>query len=278
MPTENEQQELPAPDPAIAAASGAENDQEQVENAGDVEVEAQDSEPKPAEAAKVEEPAPEPKPKNPVKPFQARIDELTKARREEERRAQAAEARAKAAEDRIAAMERGEQQEPEPQRAPDGYVPKELVDAEVERRANEKARQDRFDADANAAYTKGVAAHKDFDEAIRTLASLAGDSYQAIIAEALVTDAPHEVLYALGSDPEEIDRIRGLSPAKRIAEFTKMTLKPSPKPQASKAAAPIQPVNGNTAKDFDFNDPDADDAEWHARMDRIEREQRATRR
>ncbi len=100
-----------------------------------------------------------------------------------------------------------------------------------------------------------------------------------MIEDALATDAADEVLYTLGKEPEEAMRILKLPRAKRIAEFTKMTIKAAPKAApVSRAAAPVRPVDGNVRKDFDFADPTTDDAEWHRRADEQERRDRERRR
>lgn len=208
------------------------------------------------EAAAEKEP---PKPaKNPIKPFQARIDELTREKHEERRKREALEAK-------LAELEkRGSTEEVQQQNQPAGTVPAEMVDQLAETRAAQIAAQRQFDNDCNLAFVKGKAAHPDFEEALSTFSSLGGLK-RDVVEDALGTDAPEQVLYELGKDADEAMRILSLPRNKRIAEFTKITLKAAPKPNVSKAPAPIKTVGGNAKKEFDYADDAADDAEWQAR-------------
>lgn len=225
-------------------------------------------------AAAVQKPA-----KNPVKPFQARIDEITRARREEERQRIAAEDRAARAEARLAELERGATQGEDQQdrRQQVDTITPEMVDQLAQTKAEKIAADNQFDAECNRIHAKGSKDHEDFHEAMTTLGSLGGLD-RAVIEDALATDAADEVLYALGKEPEEAMRILKLPRAKRIAEFTKMTIKAAPKPApVSRAATPVRPVAGNVRQDFDFADASTDDAEWHRRMDEKERADRRAR-
>lgn len=217
--------------------------------------------------------------KDSARPYQQRIDEITRARREAERRAEAAEA--KLAE--LARKGGGEQP------GADGQQPITLDPAVIDELANERAQkiaaqqfaEQNFNNACNAAFEKGIAAHGDaFKSALETCGSM-GILDPRIVADALETDAPHDVLYQLGQNPERALQIAKMPQAKRIAEFVKMTVKPAAPAKAavSKAPAPVQGINGGAgSKDFNFLDPNADDAEWHRRMDEAERARRAASR
>jgi len=208
----------------------------------------------------LQEAAEPPKPvKNPIKPFQARIDELTRNWRGTERELEAAQARILELESRGQQQPEGEQQTQQ-----SGSVPAEMVDRLAETRAAQIAAQRQFDNDCNLTFMKGKAAYPDFEDALATFSSLGG-LQREVVEDALATDNPQEVLYALGKDPDEAMRVLRLQPKQRVAEFTKMLMKTPAKPAVSKAAAPIKPVGGSAKKEFDYADDNADDAEWQAR-------------
>lgn len=262
------QADEPVQESATEAASdtASEQQQEQVAEgqAEDAAAEAQ-AEGNALEKAAAEQPKPA---KNPVKPFQARIDELTREKYEERRKREALEAEIEALR---AAQQRGQEGE-QPAKRTDDVVPASVVPELVQREAEKIAAQRQFDNDCNLAFMKGKAAHEDFEDALSTFGSLGG-LQRDVVEDALATDAAHDVLYALGKDPDEAARILKLPRAKRIAEFTKMTLKAAPaaKP-VSRAAAPIKPVGGTAKKDFDYASDDAADDEWFARRDKERRE------
>ena len=227
------------------------------------EAAAEEAEAPKAEAA--EAPKEEPKKaKNPTKPFQSRIDELTKNWREEERRREALEAR-------LAELEKGQRQPEEQQERPADVIPANMLDQLAEQKAQQIASQRQFDNDCNLTFMKGKAAFPDFEEALGTFGALGGLS-RDVVEDALATDNPHEILYELGKEPERALEIIRLPRNKRIAEMTKMTLKKPAAPSVSKAAAPIKPVAGNTKTDFDYADDKADDSEWFSRRDKERRQ------
>jgi ethanolamine ammonia-lyase small subunit len=90
-----------------------------------------------------------------------------------------------------------------------------------------------------------------------------------VVEDALATDAPHQVLYDLGQDPDKAARILKMPRAKRIAEFTRMTMKTPAKPAVSRAPAPTRPVTGQPNKAFDFADEKVDDATWYEKFDEV---------
>lgn len=257
QPEENPQEEL-ALDPANAPAETGAAEQPEAP-----ETPAEES---PVEAKAEEKPAEQPKPKNSTKPFQARIDELTKNWREEERRRQALEAR-------LSDLEKGgkQEQQADDARNPD-VVPANMVEKLADQLADQKAAQRQFDNDCNLAFVKGKAAHpEDFEDAVRSFAALGG-TQRDVLEDVLATDNPADVLYELGKDADEAARVLALPPKRRLAEMIKMANKPTAKPAVSKAAAPITKVGGSSAKDFDFADDKADDAEWFARRQKTVRE------
>jgi hypothetical protein len=215
----------------------------------------------------------QPKPKNPSKAYQSRIDELTRNWRGTQRDLDAANARI--AELESVRQQSNDQQEDElPQAArrqqQSDVVPANMVDQLADQRAQAIADKRQFDNDCNLTFMKGKAAYQDWEDALDTFKSLGGLD-QAVVEDALATDAPHDVLYQLGKDEEEAMRVLKLPRAKRIAEFTKMTLKQNVKPAVSKASAPIKPVGGTTKPAFDYADDNAEDATWFANRDKDRR-------
>ena len=222
--------------------------------------------------------AAEAKAKDTTRPFQDRINELTKNWRGTERELEASKAR-------IAELEAA-QKKPAADQTGDGTqqqvaLDPAVIEQMVEQRAAKKAAVDRanesFDSGCNLAFDKGVKQYGDaFTKALETCGSM-GVLERAVVEDILVTDAPQEVLYQLGSNPDLALKIAKLPPAKRIVEFTRLSLKAPAKPATSKAATPITPINsgGGNKPDFDPHDPKLSDEEWHAQEDARDRARRA---
>ena len=63
------------------------------------------------------------------------------------------------------------------------------------------------------------------------------------IASALIeSDAPAKLMAHLAANPDEVDRIAGLSPARQAAEIGKLETKLSSAPKVSNAPPPIKPI------------------------------------
>lgn len=261
---------------------------EPVAEAEPVEAEAGDapSSEEPTEAAPVtaETPkAPKRKPQ-PLEPWiKERIGEETGKRREAERKAAEAEARAAvlAAEAEALRKRLANPGAPEAEGKPAGtpaapdapaaarpdYVPV----SEVEARAAKLAAERELNAKADQTYYAGKAAYSDFEDAIAPLQEMGAfsrpDFYEAVFA----TEAPQDVLYHLGSNPNEGSRILGLLKSgqmmKAAAELTRLESRLSGEKAAAKAAAvkgtkapaPIKPVGGSAIPTVDITKMDDDD-------------------
>lgn len=212
---------------------------------------------------------------NHVPAYQKRIDELTRARREAER--EAAELRAKLAQHEQPAPRQEQQQDNQPI-----TLDHKALDALATERARQMAEamtaQQSFDNACNTVFETGIKAHGDaFKQALQTCGQF-GILDDRIVSDALATDAPHEVLFKLGQDPEEALRIAKLPQAKRIAAMVKLADAKPAKPPVSRASPPVQPIGGNAAaRDFDPMDDKISDEEWHRREDERERAARAAR-
>lgn len=140
---------------------------------------------------------------------------------------------------------------------------------EITQEAQRLVAQQNFDTSANNADAAGRTRYKaDWDKATDTLKTLGGFD-GATMTQILATDDPAQVLYALGSKPEEYQRIMELPEARRQTELVKLGLPVTKKTAApSSAAAPVEPLNTRPRADGDALDDKLDDDTWYARRAR----------
>lgn len=157
--------------------------------------------------------------------FQKRINELTKARHEEKRRADQAE---------FEAQQLRESRQPDVEND-------NRVEQEIERRLAER----QFNAACNNIYDKGKAEVKEFDRVLSNLqmVGVGQDFLEAVVA----TDAGHKVLEYLGNDLDEAARIASLRPLQMAREITKIEVKLQSKKPVSKAPPPISPLSTSSS-------------------------------
>lgn len=80
------------------------------------------------------------------------------------------------------------------------------------------------------------------------------------IASALIdSEVSARLMAHLAANPEETERIAGLSPARQAAEIGKLELSITSAPKTSKAPPPIKPVGGNGSAGKDIFTSDYDD-------------------
>lgn len=198
------------------------------------------------------ESTPEPEPKR--EPwYQKRIDELTKARREAERRAEALEA----------IVNQGKTTE----------TPK-LTTADPVQLAKEIAANERLNDAANRTYEAGKAAHPDFDQAVQQMAQITDLSQRKDFLEA-VTSLPnaHDVYYHLGKNPDEAAHVLSLPPVRMAIEIANISAKVGrPKPQ-SKAPAPVTPIKPASIPSGELSD-DLPLDEWMRRRNEAKSKKR----
>lgn len=161
-----------------------------------------------------------------------------------------------------------------------GDNPDLLPRAEVERLALEQAeaiaQRNTFNAQCNSAAQEGRKLFPDFDTSVAELTKLVDKSdlasrqrYDDFLAAALETGEAHKVIYQLGKNLEEADRVMGLSPVKRAQELA--TLAASDAKQVSDLPKPLTPVGGRSSGPGEIapDNPTAADklssAEWHKR-------------
>lgn len=151
-----------------------------------------------------------------------------------------------------------------------------LTAEQIETRARELAKtmtaQETYDNACNSAFSEGKKQFEGkWDGALAKLPKLGGvdvSDMQNIMA----TDQPHVVLYQL-SNPETYERVMGLPPAKRFAEFVKLALKQFPKPSKGEskrpgdAPPPPRAINGSgrrvAAQTVDLHDDTVSDEQWY---------------
>lgn len=244
----------------IAEPEQHEETAEQVEGAAE--------EPEAETSAEVE-PHPEAeKPQNPEKPEKKklpwelkRINEETNKRRDAERRL--AEVEAELAKVRGNADPEATREEGKPDLEAIRREERERIRHEEQ----QKIETDRFNEACNRTFEKGVEKIPDFVEARDTLINALGDEIQRrpeFLQAITELDNGHEVFYELGKNPEEAERILGLSPIKMAMELTKMgdkISKPAPKP-ISKAPAPVAPVKGAAGATGRLDDESAPMDQW----------------
>lgn len=137
----------------------------------------------------------------------------------------------------------------------------------IRREESQRLETERFNAACNQTFEKGVETIPDFVEARDTLVNALGDEIQRrpeFLQAITELDNGHHVFYELGKNPEEAERILGLSPIKMAMELAKMSdkvSKPAPKP-ISKAPAPVMPVKGAAGAADRLDDEGAPMDQW----------------
>jgi hypothetical protein len=147
-----------------------------------------------------------------------------------------------------------------------------LPPEEVDRRANALADQkvafQRFsDQCAKAAADGREKYGKEFDERLGTILQVAGrsptgawideesaDRYNAFVAAAIETGAPHVVLHEIGKSQDEVSRILNMPLTRQVAELTRLAIKASEPEPVSTLPKPIAPV-GRAGSSVTNNDP-----------------------
>jgi hypothetical protein len=147
---------------------------------------------------------------------------------------------------------------PEPVRA----APENLTQAQVQAEAQRIVAEQRFNDACNAVFDAGKSEFPDFEDAVRTVGAT-GVLTPPFLEAVTSLDNSAKVLYELGKNPEEAQRIAALSPTKQAVELAKLDMnvaKVAAKP-VSRASAPIKPVNGAVRTTTEPSDDD-DTATW----------------
>ena len=141
-------------------------------------------------------------------------------------------------------------------------------EARVTRDATAMVAKQAFDADSVRVRDAGVAEFGDeFGTALTSLWSTLGGFKPDLVEAAMETGNAHQILYKLGQDPDEAERIAGLSPARMGAALGKMAAATAPQRPQSQAPAPIRPLTkgGGNAEPRPDGDMDSFSA-WYAKQ------------
>lgn len=190
-----------------------------------------------------------------------RIGAVTAQKHEAERKLQAAQGEAERYRLLVEQMQRGETPEPTvPGQAPN-------IDELVTKRAAELAQQQAIHERGASVARVAEEIFPDWKVAIQTLDALGITDSQ--VQSLLGMEDAHKVIYSLGKNPEEAERILSLPPIQQGRELEKLASKPVPVPApraVSKAPAPITPVDGASAAEVDPSKMSMEEwAKWRAK-------------
>jgi hypothetical protein len=181
------------------------------------------------------------------------------------------------AEPPAAAAGEGEQ----PQRA--DFKTQAEFDAAVRAEARRVAAHDRaveqWNDKCNAVEDAGSKAYKDKWAAAKANLGVLDDQGQIpadLLATALETDNPAQVIFQLGSNLDRAAELMAMTPAKRAIAMDRMAQVKAPERQRSQAPAPIDPITGRGGGNDAPSDRDSD-AEWHRKEALREAERRKKR-
>lgn len=215
-------------------------------------------------------PEPEIKPNTTPQWLQKRVDKVIAEREAAERIAQEADDRAKAAETKLAQVL--ETQAKGGAATPPAAVTPSLGEQEIETRALAKAQAiayaNQFNKSCDTIASDGAKEFKDWSEATKNLTMVGAIGKNANIAfleTAIDLKDPHKILYHLGMNPQEAERIASLPPKKMALEMARVEAKldkpPEPKP-VSGAPAPVIPIAGAGKVTPSLDDPQLSSEEW----------------
>ncbi len=262
-------------EPVIESPQGDPHGDDVLESGADIPLfpDPKAGEPEPQADPAQPDPEPEPVAKPPAKDWRDKEMARRSRRIDEERaRAEAAEAENKRLRDLAESLTREQappaagDPPPAQRQSPPADPERRFTQAEVRAEAARIAAEDAFKRDFASAYEAGA---KQFtrgkmDEAIGRISELGGldaDHLNMVLA----TDDPGKVLYQLGANPEEFQRIMdpNMSFAKRTVEFTKMGLKQAaPAKRASATPPPVEPLGGSGGVADDRYSDKVDDEAW----------------
>lgn len=121
--------------------------------------------------------------------------------------------------------------------------------------AAERAAEQAFQMRAD----KAREAYADFDESTEWLT---GQVPPAVVGLLAASENSADLLYFLGKNPAELERIKALPPILQLREAALLELKAKPQTKTTKASAPINPVKGSDGGKTDWYSPTMSDKEW----------------
>lgn len=143
---------------------------------------------------------------------------------------------------------------------------------EIQKAAQQLRDQERYQEQLASTNTNGEKAYgAEWNKSLDRLTQFGTIDPQDMTA-ILNTDNSAKVLYELGKNPAEYQRILDLPPARRLNEYVKIAMKENPKaPQPSKAPAPVDAVKPRSTPQMGLRD-DMDDDAWFAQRRKEKRE------
>lgn len=122
-----------------------------------------------------------------------------------------------------------------------------LAEEKAKRMLDQALQQREINRRSQEILDNGAKDFEDFDDSLTNLKNSFGDKWDSSVD--LLVDAikdAHKVIYHLGTDLDEANRVLSLSPAKQIAEFTRIEMELNKPPRKSKEISklpdPIKPV------------------------------------
>jgi hypothetical protein len=137
---------------------------------------------------------------------------------------------------------------------------------EIQRAARALRDQERYQEQLQSTNSTGESTYKDqWGKALDKLATF-GTVDPADMTAILNTDNPAKVLFELGSNPAEYQRLMDLPPAKRLTEIVKISMKETPKaaPNISRAPPPTESVGNRVSPEVDLRSEKTSDSDWYA--------------
>lgn len=211
--------------------------------------------------------------------LQGRVDQLTREKWESKRHADALAGQVNELQGKLAEMARERAAPPpaEGETPPARVAPPEptYTAAQLQALASSAAVDMRFAEDVKAKIVEaGQKAYPDFDSVVGKIRDITGPVIpRSIVEAALETDEAPKVLYELGKNPQKVDELLALSPARQAVAVAKFAASFGKRPvEVSGAPAPVTPkVSGNGARSGNVDLYEADKStteEWIAERER----------
>lgn len=151
-----------------------------------------------------------------------------------------------------------------------------LTQSQIQEAARQLRDQERYQEDLTKINADGEKNYgKEWAKSLENLAQL-GTVEMPTMQGILATDDPAKVLYELGKNPGEYQRIMELRPERRQTEFVKLSLKTQPKKVVSSAPEPVETVRGRVSTGAMPQDTDSDE-DWYKKWNALQEEKRKKR-
>lgn len=190
---------------------------------------------------------------------QKRIDALTAEKWAERRQREAAENRANLLQQQLDAARTNPPTDADEPAAPRAPATQPVTQQTLAQMAQDIANNNAFQATVVKEIETGRSNHSDFDQVAQNLQKF-GELPRTFVEAVVATERGSDVLYHLGQNVAEADRILSLPPmaqAVALAKLADTIAKPAPAKIVSSAPAPIAPKVGGTSRNTpSITDPD----------------------